>query len=206
MNPIQYFDVIDLALIDGCLNDYNSRESYDTPSMNKAGPGASLDLLLPTIQKLIGTDTEYRSGNFYKHTDPYLPHTDYKQNQNNNINVVIPLSFTGPQASLIIFDQRWEHDSVTWCLDYPLLNFTVNTGVLGYPCNYDVVGLTDSDIDEEFHSKYLSKYNRKCFHGMSGKAYPFEIGSIMIFDNRFIHATSTFNGEKTGISLRFEKK
>lgn len=202
----QHFNAIPQELIQACINDYYSRDAFDTSTMNKAEPGHSLQLLLPTIQKYLGPNVEFRSGNFYKHSLPYFPHTDFKVNQNNNINVVIPLEFTGTQASLVVFDQRWEHDSVTWCLDRPVMEFKVNTGVPGNPCDYDVIGLTNKDIDDNLYSKYLSKYGKQCFFGLSGKAYPYEVGSMIIFDNRLIHATSTYQGEKMGITLRFEAK
>jgi hypothetical protein len=115
------------------------------------------------------------------------------------------LMYTGEQASLVVFDQIWPHDSVTWCLDYPVLNFSVNTGIKGYPCDYtDVIGLTSNPVDDELYNKHLSIYNSNCFFGLTGRAFLFEPTSVIMFYNKRIHCTSKFVGEKLGLSLRFK--
>jgi hypothetical protein len=200
----QYFNVVPNDILKLALNDYNSRLVYETTSMNKATPGHSLELFTPIIEKLLNQKIKYKSGNFYKHKSSYLPHTDYRIDQNNTLNVVIPLWYVGELASLIVFDQCWYKNSVTWCLNGPLIEFKVNTGVPGNPYEYeDVLLKTNKPIDEEFYKKYLSHYSKECYWGLSGKAFPFEPGSIIIFDNRHIHCTSKFKGEKLGISLRY---
>ena len=202
-----YTDVIPQEVINEIIEDYNSRDSYQTSTMNKASPGNSLFLILPYCQKLLDNELEFKSGNFYKHTKPYLPHTDFKINQGNELNLVIPLQYTGEQASLVIFDQAWYNDSVTWCLNHGIIYFSVNTGIKGKPSDYpDVKFQTSKPIDEDFYSKYLTHEDRDLFFGMSGIAFPFQPTSIMVFDNRLIHCTSNFKGEKLGLSLRFSIK
>jgi hypothetical protein len=200
----QYFNVVSNEILKLAINDYNFKLVYETTSMNKATPENSLELFTPIIEKLLNQKIKYKSGNFYKHKYSYLPHTDYKIDQNNTLNVVIPLWYVGELANLIIFDQRWHKNSVTWCLNGPEIEFKVNTGVPGNPCDYeDVLLKTNEPIDREFYEKYLSHYSKECYWGLSGKAFTLEPGSIIIFDNRHIHCTSKFKGEKLGISLRY---
>jgi hypothetical protein len=173
--------------------------------MNKASPGDSLMTIRSLLETTLGKKLEYVTGNFYKHTTSYLPHTDFKTYEQNYLNIVIPLSYSGEQASLVVFDQKWEQDSVTWCMHHPVQHFTYNTGVKGCPYEYPVSGLTGTGINDELYHFYLSHYPKHCLFGLSGKAYPFEPGSIIVFDNRHIHCTSKMNGEKLGLSLRFKE-
>jgi hypothetical protein len=201
---IHKFDVFDQVLLTQCINDYYSRISYQTSVMNKCSPGNSQGPLTDICQQVLGTKLKFCSGNFYKHTTPYLPHTDYKLNQENELNVVIPLEFKGTTPHLIVFDQIWNKDSVTWCMHKKLLYFEVNTGVKGCPADYpDIQGLTDLPIDDSLY-KYITHYPKNTLFGLSGNAFSFTPGSIIAFNNKQIHCTSTFIGEKLGISLRFK--
>lgn len=200
----QIFNLISTDLINLAIEDYSSKNDYDTAIMNKASPDNIVKFFTPLFEDLLNKKLNFKSGNYYKHTKSYLPHTDYRIEQNNLLNVVIPLKFSGEQASLVIFDQMWYNNSVTWCLSNSLLNFSINTGIIGNPCDYkDVVGLTKNDIDFKFWIKYLRHYPRKCFFGLTGSAFLFEPASIIMFDNRHIHCTSIMKGEKLGLSLRY---
>lgn len=203
MNTIYQTDIVPMQVVQQCITDYHSREQYQTTTMNKADPGQSLHLLHELCEQLVGQRLHYESGNFYKHTMPYLPHTDYRVQQNNTVNVVVPLSYTESIPSLVVFDQQWNYNSLTWCMHLPVQFFEINTGVKGCPHEYPVENLTGIGIDPTLHLKYLPMYPRECLHGLSGTVYAFEPGSMIIFDNRRIHCTSSFTGEKLGISLRF---
>jgi hypothetical protein len=200
----QVFDAIPAELIESLINYYDSIGEYDTNTMNKAHPGSALDMVRAILETHIGKKLDYVQGNFYKHSKPYLPHTDYKTYQDGNINVVIPLSFTNTVPHLIIFDQIWNLDSVTWCMNYPVQRFEVNIGVKGSPYEYPVIGLTNSNIDTDLYIKYLRHYAKDTLFGLSGKAYSFSPGSIIIFDAKKIHCTSNMQGEKLGLTLRFK--
>jgi hypothetical protein len=202
---IQYFNIIKNEIISDIILDYNSRKTYDTATMNKTGPGDSLFIIQEILETTLDRKLEFVIGNFYKHTTPYLPHTDFKTYEQNYLNIVIPLTYSGEQASLVVFDQKWEQDSVTWCMHHPVKHFSYNIGVKGCPYEYPVVGLTGIDIDNTFYTQHLSHYPKQCLFGLSGTAYTFEPGSIIVFDNRHIHCTSKMDGEKLGISLRFKK-
>jgi hypothetical protein len=207
MEKITFFEnAVGPEIIDSCIDDYLSRGSYQTTTMNKANPGRSLSSLVESISDIIGPDLVYKSGNFYRHSSPYLPHTDYRVNQHNTVNVVIPLHHPEADAHLVIFDQEWHRDSVTWCMHHPIIEFSVNTGVQGWPDMYDdVLYRTNEPIDPSFHEKFLSRFPSNTLHGLSGRALPWVPGSMMVFDNRMIHCTSNFTGTKIGISLRFSK-
>ena len=201
---MQYFNVIDKSMIKRCIDDYYSNSTFETDTMNKADTKNVLGLLTPMIENMLGKKLTYTAGNYYRHNKPYLPHTDYKTYENNTLNVVIPLSYTNNQPSLVIFDQKWELDSVTWCMHLPVQYFRANIGVKGCPAEYPVVGLTDKEIDNELYVKYLNHYPKELLRGLSGTVFPFEVGSMIVFDNRYIHCTSILDGEKLGISLRFK--
>jgi len=205
IDTLQKFNVIDSTMLSRLINDYDSRKLYDTATMNKASPGESLMAIQGILENTLGRELDFVTGNFYKHTTPYLPHTDFKTYEQNYLNIVIPLSYSGEQASLVVFDQTWPQDSITWCMHYSVQHFTYNTGVKGCPYEYPVSGLTGTGINDELYHLYLSHYPKHCLFGLSGKVYPFEPGSIIVFDNRHIHCTSKMNGGKLGISLRFKE-
>lgn len=204
VSAIQKFNIFDSNIIDLLISDYESRKIYDTNTMNKASPGKSVSLILEKLETVLERKLEYVTGNFYKHTSPYLPHTDFKSYEQNYLNIVIPLHYTGVRPSLIVFDQIWEQDSITWCMHHPVKYFSYNIGVKGCPYEYPVKGLTNISIDDDLYA-HLSHYPKHCLFGMSGTAYEFEPGSIIAFNNRQIHCTSKMYGEKLGLSLRFKK-
>lgn len=204
INSNQFYNVIDPAMIKLCIDDYYSNSTFETDIMNKADTKNVLGLLTPMIENILGKKLIYTGGNFYRHDKPYLPHTDYKTYENNTLNVVIPLFYTNSQPSLVIFDQKWELDSVTWCMQHPVQYFKYNIGVKGCPAEYPVVGLTNKEIDNELYVNYLNHFPKELLRGLSGTVFPFEVGSMIVFDNRYIHCTSSLDGEKLGISLRFE--
>ena len=204
ITSFQQFNVIDNAILTQCIDDYYSRGSYQTDSMSKCSPGSSLKPLTNICQEVLGMQIEFCSGNFYKHSTPYLPHTDYRINQANELNIVIPLEFTGTQPHLVVFDQKWNKDSVTWCMHKDLIHFEINTGIKGFPADYtDVQHLTDQPVSDELYD-YLKHYSKNMLFGLSGEVFSFTPGSIIAFNNKQIHCTSTFSGSKLGISLRFK--
>jgi len=204
IDTIQYKNTVTKNILSLCLDYYKSRKEYETESMAKTDIGVVLPELIQLCKDQFGKNIEYRSGNFYSHSQPYLPHTDYKTYQDNILNVVIPLEYTESLPSLVIFDQQWNLDSVTWSMHHKVQYFAVNVGVKGSPYEYPVTGLTNAPIDRIFYKEYLSHFPSQNLFGLSGTAYPFEPGSIIFFDNRKIHCTSSFTGTKTGVSLRFK--
>ena len=200
-----YFErVVSDYLIQECLTFYKTRSEYDTELMKMCNPGHFVPVFTALAEHLMGKKLTYLAGNFYCHSMPYLPHTDYRVSYAKSLNLVIPLELNADSAGLVVFDQQYKKDSVTWCLDRPLIEFKLNTGIQGRP--FDTPGvsnLTYVDICDSFYSKHLSHYSKFNYFGLSGSYFDFLPGNIMIFDNTYIHCTSNFLGEKTGLTLRF---
>lgn len=192
-------DVLSEDDINFLLEEYNSFNNYSDNIMNKAGLGPAVKIIDEFMHGF-----ERIGGNYYKHEIPYLPHTDHKEKWGETINVVVPLHTTDPEASLVVFDQKYHKDSVTWCLQHGVINFEVNTGVAGRPYDYkEVEGLTEEPISEELYEK-LKWSPKESWFGLTGEIMPFTPGSLLIFNNKYIHATGVLNGTKIGLSLRYK--
>jgi len=193
------YDVLSEDEINKLLTEYNSADSYNTEAMKKVGPGPAVKIIddLMYGYKRVG-------GNYYKHFNPYLPHTDHREEWGSSINVVVPLHTDDPNASLVVFDQCYNKDSVTWCLHFDVQQYQVNTGVQGRPCDYEeVTNLSDQPVSDELYEK-LKWTNKEQWFGLTGQALEFKPGNIMIFNNNHIHSTGIFEGTKTGLSLRYK--
>lgn len=201
----QIFNIIDENLLNELLEEYNNGTPYEKNLMNKIIPKDSTNkTICKIVEKITNLNLECNSGNFYKHKHPYSPHTDYKTWLKNTINVVIPIKNDGGFAGLVVFDQIYPYDSIDWSMNKQPIELTFNTSVKGCPYEYPAVKrLTNKDIDDELY-KHVNRYPKECFFGLSGQVLPFEIGSIMIMDNRHIHMTTNMSGEKLGLSLRFK--
>lgn len=185
--------------IEELLDEYHNSETR-TESMKKATPGKATRQVDEYMKGYVRV-----GGNYYSHSHPYLPHTDHKEKWDHTINVVIPLETTDPNATLVVFDQTWEQDSVTWCMHLPVMEFSTNTGVEGYPAEYNVNGLTGDEIDDELYEN-LTWLEKPMLTGLSGKAHKFIPGEPIIFNNKRIHVTGDLDGMKTGLSLRYKKE
>ena len=154
-------NVIEPTLIQDCINEYYGIGSYDTSLMNKSVniSEATLDKILPILQELLGYEWKHVGGNYYRHFSSYLPHTDFKEEWVESVNVVMPLEIKEYKGTtpphLVVFDQWYEQQHVTWCLDNPVKYYKDNTGMKGRPCDYDNVnGLTGASISNDLY-EYL---------------------------------------------------
>ncbi len=190
------------------INEFNNSDKRHPGTMNTADPGKYMHAYDDLISEVLKTKVTAVSGNYYKHDIPYMPHTDYKSHLGNCVNAVIPLSYTKNQPRFIIFDQMWKYESVTWCMHYDVKVFGrycgVNTGVKGCPHEYDVEYLTNKEIDDNLYNDHLSHLKKEDLFGMSGTVTYFEPRDIILFNNQNIHCTSSINGVKLGLSLRFK--
>jgi len=203
---IQKFNAVSDKILNTLIDHYVAAGSYATESMNKLPANLLEYLITPIIEVIADKELTYAGGNFYKHTVPYLPHTDYQPRDNNILNVVIPMQYTESLPNLIVFDQTWEQSPVTWSMHHEVQSFTVNIGVKGCPYEYSSIkNLTGKEIDHAL-LQYLNHYPKHCLFGLSGSAYPFVPGSAILFDNRKIHCTSSFTGTKLGLSLRYRDR
>ena len=203
---IQKFNAVSDEILDTLVNHYVTAGSYDTASMNKLPANLVEHLITPIIAAIADRELTYAGGNFYKHAVPYLPHTDYQPRDDNTLNVVIPLQYTKSLPNLIVFDQTWEQSPVTWSMHHKVHSFLVNIGVKGCPYEYSSVkNLTGKEIDNTLF-QYLTHFPKQCLFGLSGNTYPFVPGSVILFDNKKIHCTSSFTGVKLGLSLRYRNR
>mgnify|MGYP000109050656 CR=1 FL=1 len=194
-------------LIAVAAKDFNSQHKIEHPGhhvqTNKIG-------IIPEITELVkritGLNLKHKSGNYYEHSMPYWPHTDYNHFYDNSINVVIPIRYEGDKPYFIVFDQIWPNNSCSWMMDHsdPIDLGPTHLAVKGWPGEYPILNKTDKDIDEELYKKHLKHFPKYTLKNLSGKAYPFDPGNIIIFDNRKVHATGGGNWKKLGISLRFK--
>lgn len=207
MTPnIQKFNAVSDEILATLINHYVTEGSYETALMNKSSATLVEHLMTPIIAAIADKELTYVGGNFYKHAVPYLPHTDYQPRDDNTLNVVIPLQYTESLPNLIVFDQIWEQSPVTWSMHHKVQSFKVNIGVKGCPYEYSSVkNLTGKEIDNTLF-QYLTHFPKQCLFGLSGSAYPFVPGSVILFDNKKIHCTSSFIGVKLGLSLRYHNR
>lgn len=199
-------NVVPKEIVDQLIADYDSRSEYDTDNMQKASPDGAQDLITPIVQKFIGTEWKYGSGNYYQHERPYLPHTDFREDWGESVNVVIPLRFEGTlQPNLVVFDQWYPKQHVTWCLDVKGLSFEHNTALEMRPYDDpDVQGKINGPIDDELYKKYLNYRPKEQWYGLTiGEVYSFVPGNMILFNNQLIHTTSQFQGKKLGIAIRY---
>jgi len=212
MRPVALQGIIGRDVIAKIERYYDSIGTYRSEVMRKADPGESLDWVTPYIKMHVPEAGEFLGGNFYKHSQPYLPHTDHQVKWGDSINVVIPVALYDVTSlpHLLVFDQVWDRGTATWTLDLPIMpgviSSSTNEQIKGRPFDTPgVKGLTDRDVDEDFHRKYLSR-DRSQYHGLSGVALPFVPGSLLVFPNKQIHGTAKFTGTKLGLSLRFKQR
>jgi len=198
-------NIVSRELLQKAEEDFNSQPKVQRPEFEQTNAIGIIPEITDLVQKITGLKIKYKSGNYYEHTIPYLPHTDYNHFYDNSINVVIPIRFSGDKPYFIIFDQIWPNNSCCWMMNQsdPVDFSRTMLGVKGWPGEYPILNKTNKDIDDELY-KHLKRFPKYTLTNMSGKAYPFDPGNIMIFDNRKIHATGGGNWKKLGISLRFK--
>ena len=209
MQTTQLSDIFSDEERNALLDIYRSHESYDTEEMKKAPVcDKTMNIVEERIRQLIGTDYVYVSGNYYSHEKPFYPHTDFQKEWKESINMVIPLenNTEGKNGKLVIFDQLWEDDSKTWMMIHPVKEYAVNKALPGCPFDYSITNHTNEKMSLLFWETHLKHFPSWCWQGLSGSTYNYEENSIIIFDNKRIHCTNNFKGNKTGLTLRYKKK
>jgi hypothetical protein len=213
MGPIeaeQKFDVFDEELLQRMQHYYESIGTYRSPVMNKASPGEALEWVDPIIRKHYPQIGELLGGNFYRHEVPYHPHVDHLPHWPLAVNFVIPIYQQGPPVDFIVFDQRWHMSPRTWSMvqkvtDFFRNGFSTTLPEQGIPGTSDIEFHTQKDIDRDFWEKHLD-HGHKYYFGLSGKAFPFERRSLIMFETKKIHCTGKFKGNKLGLTLRYSVK
>lgn len=207
-----YENVLSLEIIDELLDFFNSNTHLykDTMGMTKITHpwkyvepivGDLLCKFLP-IEKNLGD-------NFYKHDFPYFTHIDSNHNPY-SYNVLIPLFIeNNADQKFVIFDQYCtDYAGATWLGDIwkPEGDFESNKK-RDFPYkDPSVIGCTDKPIDENLYEILKYDYrNEEMFYGLSGIAYDYKPGNILIFPSNRLHCTGRMICKyKIGLSLRFE--
>ena len=199
--------MIPMLLVEEAIAEYKSFDEYQTDLMKKAMPSTKVaNLFTPYVEEVWGKKIELAGGNYYEHSFPYLPHTDYNVLKDNIINAVIPLMYECEvDPYLVVFDQIYRGSyPVTWMMHWPMTTLHENIALYGPPHKYCLDNLTDRPIDNDLY-KYIDMYPKELLYGLSGAVHKFEPGNLIVFDNRKIHCTSNYKGTKLGLSLRFKE-
>lgn len=203
----QKLNVFDDQLIKRLHQYYDSIGVYRSPVMQKADPGKALEWVEPIIRKHYPNIKKFLGGNFYKHKTPYHPHVDHQLHWPLSVNFVIPIFVEGPPVDFIVFDQRWHMSPITWSMvqkvnEFFRNGFSITRPEQGIPGTSEIEGHTNTHIDEEFWKNHLD-HPHEYYFGLSGKAFPYVPGSVMMFETKHIHCTGKFNGLKLGLTLRY---
>jgi hypothetical protein len=170
------------------------------------------EMLDPILSQYFKT-ANGQGGNIYKHTNLYSLHVDSAEPyQMINVNIPIHLEVADPVQHLVVFDQ-WVNNGVgkTWYgdrSDAKNYNFDHNKIASLTPWNDpEVHDKTDCNIDAQFYNSYLDFDNHKpdYFRGLTGTAYEWTPGSLIVFDSNNIHCTGKLVGPwKMGLLINFE--
>lgn len=193
-------DAVSQEIINELIAEYNSISDYETNTMKKASALPTLEIL----KKVDNIDIDkILIAHFYKHTSPYYPHSDYQSAEKDNI--VIPLEIIdGPNPYLIIFDQLWASQGITWTGNADI-SFKINKGVKGRPFDYDIINKTDQPISESLYKRFLQWQPKDFWYGLSGTPYELKPGNLLQFDSKQLHATSVMKcKEKLGLTIRYK--
>jgi hypothetical protein len=186
---------------------YDSIGTYRSPVMRKADPGKALEWVEPILRQSFPIK-KFLGGNFYKHETPYHPHVDHLPDWPLAVNFVIPIFVEGPPVDFIVFDQRWHMKPITWSMVQKVNEFfrngkfTVTMPEHGIPGSQEIEGHTKTHIDKTFWETHLD-HPHEYYFGLSGKAFPFTPGSLIMFETKHIHCTGKFKGLKLGLTLRY---
>lgn len=208
----QHQDILWPDEIEELIKEYEQLSVYRTPVMKKGTPGAAALIIVEHVRNMLGREWNYEGGNYYQHEKPYFPHTDFQKKWGESLRVVVPLKFEGNQdPSLVVFDQSLDENASTWFFDHyddrPVKNEGEGTNIplRGRPTDTkEVRGLTRRRVNNDLY-QYLKWADRDSWFGMSGEVFPFLPKSVIMFDSKLIHATSSFEGTKLGLALHFIK-
>lgn len=151
-------------------------------------------------------------GNIYKHTNLYDLHVDSHE-PIQMINALVPLYVHNPkfQQKFVVFDQSVENgQGITWLPSKESERFELDfnkTVIIPTREDNRIHDKTDKNIDEDFYKKYLHDSDRtlEYFYGLSGHAYDFTPGDLILFNSNFLHCTGPLAGDyKIGMHINFE--
>jgi hypothetical protein len=188
----------------------NSQLYRDTMGMTKiVKPWMYTEHLLGSLLSKILPIEKNLGDNFYKHDFPYFTHIDSNNNPH-SYNVLIPLYIhDNTEQKFVIFDQYCtDYSGATWLGDIwkPEGDFESNKK-RDFPYkDPTVVGCTDKPVDPTLYNILKYDYrNEEMFYGLTGTAYDYKPGNVLIFPSNRLHCTGRMLCDyKIGLSLRFE--
>jgi len=171
------------------------------------------EVLDPILSKYFRTN-KGQGGNIYKHSNLYSLHVDSDEPwQLMNVTIPIHLEVEEPKQKLIVFDQYSDNGfGQTWYGNRSDIkkngDFDRNHKVAMTPWEDErVYDCVDQPIDEKFYNDHLDFANHtpELFYGLTGTAYDFAPGSMIVFNSNNIHSTGKLIGPwKMGLLIQFE--
>jgi hypothetical protein len=161
------------------------------------------------IERRLGINQPYTivGDNFYKHSHSYFPHCDAIEDRA-WLNIVVPILRFNPRGDqkFIVFDQQWQGKNVTWLGNFKLEgDFYSNKKTNSRPMDGEFfVGATNSELPLNIWQHInQSHFTQDYFYSMSGVAYSWRPGSVIVFDSKHIHSTGKMMSDsKLGLSIR----
>lgn len=195
---------------------FDDENHYHTKGMEKASlPLHKIefhDFVTDLLENKISFNNyEIVGDNFYRHSNSYFPHCDAIE-LNAWMNIVIPIELTEiyGQQKFIVFDQCWSGQNATWMGKFKLPgDFSSNKKREDRPCDSEhFCNGTKQELPENLWENLDQTYfDKDYFHGMSGTAYDWVPGHIIVFDSYHIHATGKMQCKsKLGLSIRTAHK
>jgi len=208
----EFKNILDVDIIKKLINFFwtNKDLHHNTNGMSKIdGPwqGITKKLLEPVLSNILDTRNNLGDNYFY-HKYSYLPHVDYHKKESYNVLIPLELENTMDDQYFIIFDQLFLHEGRTFCGNLKIPEFSSNKIYKGKIKNEDASKLTNEDINLQFYQTYLQNEKRPLdlFWGLSGTAFKWVPGNVIVFNSRHIHCTGNMNCDaKLGLSLRFKQ-
>jgi hypothetical protein len=207
-----YENFLSQEVVDKLLYFFNTNTHLykDTMGMTKiTQPWKYVEPILGNLLSKILPTEKNLGDNFYKHSFPYFTHID-SHNNPHSYNVLIPLYIeNNVEQKFVIFDQYCtDYSGATWLGDIwkPEGDFESNKK-RDFPYkDSSVIGCTNNSIDTDLYEILKYDYrNEEMFYGLSGTAYDYKPGNILIFPSNQLHCTGRMLcSYKIGLSLRFE--
>ena len=218
MKHLAFENVIPLPVCEYIKDFFDSRtdlhvNKLNNPNVTKINsPWLHLkDILYPVLSKYF-KPVDGQGGNIYKHSNLYTTHVDSDEPYQ-LINCLLPIYVTNPEVMqhFVVFDQYVDNGfGQTWYgdrADGKSNNFDINKKLYKTPFDDDrVYDKTPDDIDSNFYAKYLEFANHKpsYFKGLTGTAYEFKPGNLLLFNSNQLHCTGKLVGPwKMGLHINF---
>jgi hypothetical protein len=213
-------NVIPIEVCDYIKNFFDTRNDLHVVKSNNPNvikinhPWKHLKTVLDPILSRFFKTHNGNGGNIYKHTNVYTTHVDsFEPHQMINALMPIYIPPSDEQQHFVVFDQ-WVDNGFgqTWYGDRNDIkdhgDFDFNKKLAQTPFNDSrVYNKTDCNVDKEFYEKYLdtSCHKPEYFKGLTGTAYEFKPGNLILFNSNQLHTTGRLVSDwKMGLHINFD--